>query len=46
MISELSDLICSDSFLYSLVINKYFNNYFYKIVINIRAAFIFIIGYG
>jgi hypothetical protein len=42
----LSDLICSDSLLYSLVISKYSSDYFHRIVINIRAAFIFTAGYG
>ena len=46
MVSELSDLICSDSLLYSLVIGRYSSNHFHGIVINIRAAFIFTTDYG
>ena len=32
--------------MYSLVTGKYSSNYFHKIIINTRAAFIFITGYG
>jgi hypothetical protein len=42
----LSDLICSDFFLYSLVIGRYFSDHFHRIVINTRAAFMFTTGYS
>jgi hypothetical protein len=42
----LSDLICSDSFLYSLITGKYFSDHFHKIVINTGAAFTSTADYG
>jgi hypothetical protein len=44
--SELSDLICSDSLLYSLVIGRYPSDHFHEIVINTGAVFTFIAGYS
>jgi hypothetical protein len=46
VVPELSDLICSNSLLYSLVIGRYFSDHFHRIVINTGAVFIFTIGYG
>jgi hypothetical protein len=46
VVPELLDLICSDFFLYSLVIGRYSSDYFHGIVIDTGAAFIFIAGYG
>jgi hypothetical protein len=46
VVLELLDLICSDFFLYSPVTGRYSSDYFHRIVINTRAAFISTTDYG